>query len=63
MPWEASTIVNERMQFVTRLRAGERLTDLCRDFGIGRNGYKFQERFERLGVLGLADQSGAPLTP
>lgn len=63
MPWKASTIVNERMQFITRLRAGERMTDLCRDFGISRKtGYKFQERFERLGILGLADQSRAPLT-
>lgn len=64
MPWKESTAVNERMHFVTRLRAGERMADLCRDYGISRKtGYKFKERFERLGVLGLGDQSRAPIRP
>lgn len=61
MPWKASSHVNERMKFVTRLREGERMTDLCREFGISRKtGYKFAERFEQLSVIGLLDQRRVP---
>lgn len=46
---------------MARLAAGERLTDLCREYGISRKtGAKFKARFERLGELGLEDQSRAP---
>lgn len=50
---------------MTRLAAGERLTDLCREFGISRKtGSKFKARFERLGERGLEDRSRAPhVTP
>jgi transposase InsO family protein len=51
----------ERMQFVTRLEKGERMTDLCQEFGISRKtGYKFWERFKRGGARGLDDASRAP---
>lgn len=44
-----------------RLAAGERLVDLCREFGISRKtGSKFKARFERLGPAGLVDRSHAP---
>jgi len=36
MPWKEVTAVNERMEFVARLKAGERMSDLCREFGISR---------------------------
>ncbi|MFL5308322.1 MAG: helix-turn-helix domain-containing protein, partial [Polyangia bacterium] len=40
--------MSERMQFVSRLSKGERMVDLCREFGISRKtGYKFWERFQR----------------
>lgn len=46
---------------MARLAKGERMTDLCREFGISRKtGNKFKERFERLGVAGLEDCSRAP---
>lgn len=49
------------MKFVARLEQGERMTDLCREFGISRKtGYKFLERFRQLSVVGLVDQSRAP---
>jgi len=49
------------MYFVTRLEKGERMTDLCREFGISRKtGYKFWERFKRRGVTALGDESRAP---
>jgi transposase InsO family protein len=46
---------------MNRLAAGERLTDLAREFGISRKtASKFKARFEALGALGLEDQSRAP---
>jgi hypothetical protein len=49
------------MKFLTRLQAGERMTDLCREFGISRKtGYKLQARFEAVGNAALIDASRAP---
>jgi putative transposase len=49
------------MKFVARLRSGERMTDLCQEFGISRKtGYKLVERYEQLSAVGLLDQSRAP---
>ncbi|MEQ1875657.1 MAG: IS481 family transposase [Bdellovibrionia bacterium] len=53
--------MNERMHFVTRLEAGDRMTDLCREYGISRKtGYKFWERYRKLGPKGLFDESKKP---
>ena len=61
MPWRETCRVNERLAFIARLRAGERMTDLCRDFGISRKtGYKLKQRYEAHGVEALLDQSRAP---
>src|SRR5262252_9381526 len=50
-----------RMQFMTRLNSGERMTDLCVEYGISRKtGHKLKRRYEVLGVRGLEDQSRAP---
>ncbi|MEJ7603143.1 MAG: integrase core domain-containing protein [Kofleriaceae bacterium] len=44
-----------------RLANGERLTDLCREYGISRKtGNKVKKRFDELGITGLADKSRAP---
>lgn len=61
MPWKVTQPVNERMRFVVRLENGERMTDLCQEYGISRKtGYKFWERFKERGPAGLADESRAP---
>jgi transposase InsO family protein len=61
MPWKASHFMDERMQFLARLMKGERMTDLCEEFGISRKtGYKFRDRYEKHGVAALQDQSRAP---
>ena len=61
MPWKAKKPVDLRMDFVARLRAGEKMTDLCREFGISRKtGHKIWNRYEELGVDGLHDRSRAP---
>lgn len=63
MPWKESHRVNERMRFVTRLESGERMTDLCREYGISRKtGYKFWDRYRKLGPEGLFDESKRPIT-
>jgi transposase InsO family protein len=50
-----------RAEFMNRLARNERLSDLCREYGISRKtAYKFKERFDRLGAAGLEDQSRAP---
>ena len=38
------------------------MTDLCREFGISRKtGYKFKERYQKYGLIGLVDDSRAPI--
>jgi transposase InsO family protein len=47
--------------FLSRLLNGERLVDLCREFGISeKTGRKFKKRYERHGVDGLKDLSRRP---
>jgi transposase InsO family protein len=62
MPWKESHRVSERMDFITRLRAGERMTDLCIEYGISRKtGHKLKKRFELEGPKGLYDRSRRPV--
>lgn len=61
MPWKEFSVVNERMKFVMRLEAGEKMADLCREFGISRpTGYKFFKRYKEDGPKGLYDFSKKP---
>ncbi len=61
MPWRITDVVNERMRFVFRLETGERMVDLCREFGISRKtGYKFWNRFKEAGAEGMGDFSKRP---
>ncbi len=61
MPWKESSVMDERMRFVIRLKDGESMTSLCREFGISRKtGYKILERFEHCGVEGLSDRARRP---
>jgi transposase InsO family protein len=49
------------MEFIARLRSGDRMTDLCREYGISRKtGHKLSNRFDEFGVEGLFDRSRAP---
>jgi transposase InsO family protein len=57
VPWKETSPMEERMQFVSRLRDGERITDLCREFGISRKtAHKFVTRYKQHGVNGLMDR-------
>ncbi len=61
MPWKTRTPVDLRLEIVNRLTKGERISDLCREYGISRKtGDKYKQRFKRLGVAGLQERSSAP---
>lgn len=49
------------MLFVSRVKSGERVSELCREFGISRKtAYKLLARVEEEGVAGLYERSRAP---
>lgn len=61
MPWNGRTPVDLRLEFIARLNNGERMTDLCVEYGVSRKtGHKLKARYEELGPPGLEDQSRAP---
>jgi putative transposase len=57
--------MEQRVDFIRELeKQEESFAELCRKFGISRQtGYKWQDRYQREGTAGLADQSRAPKTP
>ena len=62
MPWKDTCPVEQKMEFVVRYQAGERVLDLCREFGISeKTGHKLLGRFKRFGVDGFKEQSRRPL--
>jgi hypothetical protein len=61
MPWKECHVEDERMRFVIRLKDGEKMAALCKEFGISRKtGYKIFARFENQGLEGLTDRSRRP---
>ena len=62
MGWKETRVHDERMKFILEVEAAERpLAEICRAYGISRKtGYKWIERYELEGVVGLADRSRAP---
>src|SRR5262245_43093569 len=50
-----------KLESVTRLKHGERMTDLCKEYGIHRQtGYEVWNRYEQREAKGLLSQSKAP---
>ena len=61
MTWKESNIMDERIKFIGRILEGEKMTVLCREFGISRKtGYKIWERYKECGLEGLQDRSRRP---
>src|SRR3984893_14657350 len=61
MPWKERSVVEERMRFVLRLKDGESMASLCREFGISRvTGYKIYERYKVCALAGLTDRARTP---
>ena len=62
MPWKESSVMEERLRFVACLLEGERMSDVCREFGISRKtGYKIYNRYKEQGVDALCDRSKRPI--
>ena len=63
MPWKATCHMDERIQFIARVLAGEdEMTALCREYVVSRKtGYKWLGRYIAAGATGLAERSHAPL--
>src|ERR1041385_4109151 len=61
MPWTERTLMDDRLCFIAAcLRDEEPMRALCARFGISRKtGYKWLERYEADGALGLTDRSRA----
>jgi transposase InsO family protein len=61
VPWNTSRAVDLKAEFVRRLKSGERMTDLCREYGIHRQtGYEVLRAYEAGGIEGLLPRSRAP---
>src|SRR4051812_41714096 len=61
MSWKECSIMDERLKFIARLLDGERMSDLCREFGIARKtGYKIWNRYQLMGLRALTDRSRRP---
>jgi putative transposase len=64
MPWTERSVMDQKVQFVARRLAGERISDLCREFGISRKtGHKLFARYEECGIEGLTDRARRPYRP
>jgi transposase-like protein len=50
MPWKECSVMAERLRFVARLLEGGAMTEVCREFGISRNG-----------LAALSDRSRRPM--
>jgi transposase InsO family protein len=57
MPWKECNRMDERLRFVAKLLDGEKMTVVCREFGISRKtGYKIFNRYKDEGIRGLEDR-------
>jgi putative transposase len=61
MPWKECNTMDERLRFIARLLDGEKMSSLCREFGISRpTGYKIFNRYKECGLEGLENRSRRP---
>jgi transposase-like protein len=62
MPWKECSVLEARLRFVARLLEGERMSEVCRAFGIARKtGYKIFDRYREHGLEALSDRSRRPV--
>jgi putative transposase len=61
MPWQECNPMDERLKFIARLLDGDKMAELCREFGVSRKtGYKILNRYNSCGLQGLTDRSRRP---
>ena len=62
MPWQEKSVEEERLRFVVRLKDGEEMSLLCREFGISRKtGYKIYSRYKECGSEAFTDRPRRPI--
>jgi transposase InsO family protein len=63
MPWKESSVLSERIEFIKQAQQADvNFSQLCKTFGVSRKtGYKWLNRFQEEGVIGLADRSRRPI--
>lgn len=62
MPWKECYKMDERLKFVCRILDGERMSEVCREFGISRKtGYKIYDRYREFGSEALMDRTRRPV--
>lgn len=53
--------MDEKLKFIARVLDGEKMAELCREFGISRKtGYKIWDRYQECGLEGFTDRSRRP---
>ena len=61
MPWDRTTIVDQRAEFIRDWQRQGCVARLCRVYGVSRvTGHKWIERFQAEGLVGLSDRSRRP---
>ena len=61
MPWKETDKMDQRIEFVQRAVRTENFRRLCQEYGISpKTGYKWVERYERLGWEGMGEESRRP---
>jgi putative transposase len=61
MPWKECKTMDEKLKFVARRLNGERMSDLCEEFGISRKtGHKIWNRYQDFGIDALKDRTRRP---
>ena len=61
MGWMECSIMDQKLKFIARLIEGEKMTPLCREFGISRKtGYKLWNRYKDMGNEALIEQKRTP---
>jgi transposase-like protein len=62
MPWKECNHMDERLRLVAKLLDGEKMAEVCREFGISRKtGYKIFNRYKDIGIEGLQDRTRTPV--
>lgn len=62
MAWKRVEVMEQRRRFIMDLESGRpNFSELCREYGISRaTGYKWKDRYEEEGLLGLKDRNSRP---
>src|SRR6187549_2903201 len=61
MPWKERREMSLKIEFVERAEKGEKVSRLCKEFGVSRTtGHKWINRFRERGYAGLDEESRRP---